>query len=282
MAPMSDLLADLRRGLPLLVVATLAGAAVAGGLALREGVRQVSTATLLVTSRSPEARGAPMRPGELEALLGPELLGRAAEAAGVPPEELAGAVAVAQRPNPGLYDLSVTLVDGEAARKAADALARDLAALVQDLRTRKLDLAQASLSPGFEEARKAREEAEVAYLAHVDAGTVEGAKAANDRSPSAVHAAAYGRAKAERERLRLALDRAATAERWAADARARTGFELDAREPRASVWAEAGPPSPRRRSTSRAAVSGGALAFAVAFGGVLVLREFRRRPPAQA
>jgi hypothetical protein len=153
--------------------------------------------------------------------------------------------------------------------------------LLLDLRSRKLELARASLTPPFERARKAREQAETAYLADLDSGRVEAAKAELERSRSVAAAATLGHATAERERLRFALDRAAQEERWSLDAQTRTGLEIEGREPQAAVWVEAGPAARRHRSPMKAAFSGGALAFAIAFAGLLALRELRRSPPGE-
>lgn len=278
MAPLTHVLADLRRGFPLLVAATLAGGAVGGVSALRDGESWSASAAILVAARTWENRGAPVRPDELKALLDPEVVEPAAAAAGIDPGLLAGAVSFSQRPAPGLYDVTVTLPDGDAARKAADALAKGVADRVVALREEKLALLGAALAPAYETARKAREEAEAAYLAHVEGGTVERAQAELERAPSATTAAALGRARAERDRLYMALDRAKAEERWLHDARARSTWDLDAREARARVWALAGEPKVRRPGWTRRAVSGAALAFVIAFGGLLAFGEFRRRP----
>lgn len=278
MAPLAHVLTDLRRGIPILVIATLAGGAVGGAAALREKETFTATAELLIAARTWEDRGAPVKPEELLALLDGGVLGPAAAAAGTT-ASLAGAVSISRRPTPGIYHLSVTLPDGEAARRAADAVARGLAERHAAYRTEKLEHVQASLVPAVAGAREARERAEAAYLAHLDGGSLELARAVHERAPTAATAAALGKAEAERERLRRQLDRAAAEEHRFVEARTRAYLDLDAREARVRLGAPAGPAvASRRPAVARKALSGGALGFVVAFGGVLAFAEFRRRP----
>ena len=97
MAPLTHVLTDLRRGVPLLVIATLAGGAVGGFSAFREGKAWSASAGLLVTARAWERRGAPVRPAERGALLDPEVLAPA-EAAAQAREAIAAALASHQTP----------------------------------------------------------------------------------------------------------------------------------------------------------------------------------------
>lgn len=271
-SPAETVVNQLRRVAPWLVAATLLGGLVGGIGAALAPARWSSTATLLVSARSLDPEGVRRRPislDELRAHLDPALLGRAATAAGLETSALVGVVELGARSQSGLYDVTVALPDGAAARRASDALVAELVTHLRSLRERRVT-GQLTGLEGDDAARASREAAEQALFAEVGSGALEAAEreAAAGREGTAQALAAV---RERRARLEAIAARAAADERVARELQLRGRAAAYAFEPYPEPYLQAGEPTLRARSVGRAGLGGAAAGGLFALALLLLL-----------